>query len=122
MATIPLIYHFTNSFSELGVFLISKLELDIIRLSFLIKFARDELAFLFFVAILIIFLPDFVLLQKMKQSNKRLYEKVDLLNEKRRCLLKEKQLLLTDPEYREKIARDKFGLAKEGEVVYKIDR
>lgn len=42
------------------------------------------------------------------------------LRRERAQLLREKKLLLEDPIYLEKVAREKMGLIKEGEVVYKI--
>ena len=59
-------------------------------------------------------------MQDLKLKN-ALYERQIIELEKMRTdLLEEKRLLEDDPEYLEKIAREKMGLVKENEVVYKI--
>ncbi len=66
------------------------------------------------------FLPSYTKMQDLKQRNWEYRQEIKALQEKNAALLRERELLETDPEYVEKIAREKMGLIKEGEVVYKI--
>ena len=70
--------------------------------------------------VLIIFLPSYTRLQDLREKN-RLYQKeIGDLKAKNIELLEEKRRLEEDPEYLEKVAREKMGLIKEGEVVYQL--
>ena len=59
-------------------------------------------------------------MQDLKQKNIDYDAKIHELQAKKINLEDEKNLLETDPVYLEKVAREKMGLIKEGEVVYKI--
>ena len=72
------------------------------------------------VLILALFLPSFTKMQDLRQRNIELKKELEQLKEKQQVMLKEKRLLLEDPVYSEKVAREKMGLAKEGEVIYRI--
>ena len=77
---------------------------------------------LFFLTIivLIIFLPSYTKMQDLKQKNLDYKRQLEQLQQKSAELKEEKRLLENDPVYLEKIAREKMGLIREGEVVYKI--
>ena len=70
--------------------------------------------------IFIYFLPSYTKMQDLKQKNLEYQQQIRELQGKNAKLEKEKRLLETDPAYLEKVAREKMGLIKEGEVVYKI--
>ena len=48
-------------------------------------------------------------------------QRIRELMEENQVLAEEKRLLLEDPVYLEKVAREKMGLIREGEVIYKIE-
>ena len=80
-------------------------------------------AFLLFAvafAILLIFLPSFSKWQDVKQRDREYQEKIKDLKEEHQGLLEEKRLLEEDPDYLEKVAREKMGLIREGEVIYHL--
>ena len=59
-------------------------------------------------------------MQDLRQKNLDYQNEIQVLKKKNAFLLEEKRLLEEDPEYLEKIAREKMGLIKEGEKVYRI--
>jgi len=78
--------------------------------------------FIFFLAIIILlcFLPSYSKMQDMEKKNWEYQREIEALKEKNAKLEEERKLLEEDPVYLEKVAREKMGLIKEGEVVYKI--
>ena len=76
--------------------------------------------FSFTFVILIIFLPSYSRMQDLQKKNLEHQQQIKLLEKKNRELTFEKKLLESDPVYLEKVAREKMGLVKEGEVIYKI--
>jgi len=77
---------------------------------------------LFIVAIfvLVVFLPSYTMMQDLKQKNLDYERQIEVLKAKKAKLEEEKRLLESDPLYLEKVAREKMGLIREGEVVYEI--
>jgi len=77
---------------------------------------------LFVIAIVIFagFLPSYTQMQDLKQKNLDYERQIKFLKAKNLEMRKEEQRLRNDPEYLEKIAREKMGIVREGEVVYKI--
>lgn len=69
---------------------------------------------------LVIYLPSYTRLQNLRDKNQELRDKITALEEKNARLAEEKQLLDEDPVYLEKVARDKMGIAREGEVIFKM--
>ncbi len=70
--------------------------------------------------IFIVFLPSFTKIQDLRQKNIELEQEIKRLQHQHQQLEKEKRLLVDDPVYFEKIAREKMGIAKEGEIIYRI--
>ena len=70
--------------------------------------------------ILIFFLPSFSQMQQLKQKNANYRRQIDELKVKNFQMKEEQRLLQHDPMYLEKVAREKMGLVKEGEVVYRM--
>ena len=72
------------------------------------------------VIVFIVFLPSYTRLQDLEQKNRDYQSQVVSLKEKNEKLRREKELLDKDPVYLEKVAREKMGLVRDGEVVYRI--
>lgn len=66
------------------------------------------------------FLPSYQQMQDLKKTNIEYRQKIEDLQEEKRQLIAEKHKLDEDPLYLERVAREKMGLVKEGEVVYKL--
>ena len=76
--------------------------------------------FIFAVIVLIVFLPSYTKWQDLRQKNLDYANQIQQLTEDSVRLREEKRKLEEDPVYLEKVAREKMGLVKDGEVVYKI--
>ncbi len=72
------------------------------------------------VVLLIIFLPGFIRYQELQSRNKKLEAEIARLKEENIKLLDEQYKLQHDPVYVEKVARERLGVIKEGEVIYKV--
>ena len=66
------------------------------------------------------FIPVFSRYQDLAQTKKDIEQKISNLKIENRMLLEEQYRLQNDPVYAESVARKKFNIAKEGEVIYKI--
>ena len=78
--------------------------------------------FAFTLFVLFIFLPSYTKLQDLRQKNSDYAQQLESLKLRRIKLLEEKRLLEEDPAYLEKVGREKMGLIRKGEVVYKISQ
>ena len=76
--------------------------------------------FTFAVLILAFFLPSYTQMQDLKLKNQDYENQIEELTKKNAKLREEKRLLMEDPDYFEKVAREKMGLVKENEVIYKF--
>ena len=76
--------------------------------------------FIISVLVLFVFLPSYTQLQDLKKRNFEFQNEIERLQTERTELVEERRLLEDDPVYLEKVARQKMGLIREGEVVYKI--
>ena len=76
--------------------------------------------FLVAFVILIVFLPSYSKLQDLRQKNTDYASEISRLKKENLRLAQEKSRLEKDPVYLEKVGREKMGLVREGEVVYKI--
>lgn len=74
----------------------------------------------FIVLLLAFFLPSYSQMQDLKQRNQEYAHQIQELTKKNASLREEKRLLREDPEYFEKVAREKMGLVRENEVIYKF--
>ena len=72
------------------------------------------------VFLLIIFLPGYTKLQELKDRNKDLEMKIKYLNVENALLQQEIKRIESDPIYQEKIAREKMGVVRKGEIPIKI--
>ena len=76
--------------------------------------------FIVAIIVLIAFLPSYTKMQDLKQKNLDYKRQIEQLQAQKTQLTEEKRLLESDPVYLEKVARERMGLIKEGEVVYRI--
>ena len=71
--------------------------------------------------LLIVFLPGYTKLQELKDKNKDLEARIKQ-NESENALLENEILRIQqDPIYQEEIIREKLGVVRKGEVIYKIE-
>ena len=76
--------------------------------------------FLFTFLVLLAFLPSYTKLQDLKQRNLDFEQKTVKLQQEMNDLNRRLYRLENDPIYLEKIAREKMGVARKGEVIYKL--
>lgn len=76
--------------------------------------------FFFTFIVLLAFLPSYSRLQDLKQRNQDFEERTVRLQKEVEDLNKRLYRLEYDPAYLEKVGREKMGVAKKGEVIYKI--
>jgi len=69
--------------------------------------------------IVVIFLPPFAKYQELRYKNKKLEERMVILDEETKRLTEEKRKLETDINYIEKRAREKIGVVRKGEIIIK---
>jgi len=72
------------------------------------------------VFLLVIFLPGYTKLQELRDKNRDLVVKIKKLSVDNALLNQELSRLETDPLYQEKIAREKMGVVRKGEIPIKI--
>ena len=65
-------------------------------------------------------MPSYTKMSDLRQKNAEYQSEIVDLKKKNTQLREEKRLLEEDPVYLERVAREKMGLIKEGEVVYKL--
>ncbi|MBI5181411.1 MAG: septum formation initiator family protein [Nitrospirae bacterium] len=58
---------------------------------------------------------------KMRATHNQLKEDISRLEDENRRFKKDAEALKSDPEYIEKLARERLGLVKEGETVYQYN-
>jgi len=72
------------------------------------------------IVLLIIFLPGYTKLQELRDRNSDLEVKIWQLAKENSLLQKELERIKNDPVYQEKIAREKMGVVRKGEIPVKI--
>lgn len=72
------------------------------------------------ILLLIIFLPGYTKLQELYDKNKDLEGKIKKLRIENALLEQEVKHIDNDPLYQEKIAREKMGVVRKGEIPVKI--
>ncbi len=73
----------------------------------------------FLTALGVVFLPGFSRLQKLREKNDQLQKRIKLLEKHNDKLKGELLKMREDPEYVEKRAREKLGIIKKGEIIYR---
>lgn len=84
-------------------------------------FPRAVVFFFCGVILLLLFLPGYAKLQDLRQKNFELEQKIAQLKLEQRKLLEERVKIQNDPVYVEKLMREKMGIVRKGEIVYKIE-
>ncbi len=74
----------------------------------------------FAVCFLILFLPGFSKLQSLRDKNRGLEDKIRRLNIENALLETEIKKIASDPVYQERVAREKMGIVRKGEIPIKI--
>jgi cell division protein FtsB len=77
--------------------------------------------FLFVVlaAVFVVYLPSYMQMQDLRGRNLTFEKRINDLEAENIKIAEEQNRLKTDPEYFERVARERMGLIKDGEVVYK---
>ncbi len=70
--------------------------------------------------ILVLFIPGFAKLQGLRDKNVDLEDKIRRLNIENALLQQELRRIESDPVYQERIAREKMGVVRKGEIPIKI--
>jgi cell division protein FtsB len=70
--------------------------------------------------LLVIFLPGYTKLQELRDKNRDLEAKIERLKIESVLLQQELKNIENDPLYQEKIAREKMGVVRKGEIPVKI--
>jgi cell division protein FtsB len=73
----------------------------------------------FVAALVVFFLPGYGKLQELKTEREQYKKRISLLEEYNRALQEEIVRMREDPDYLEKKARDKLGIVRKGEIVYR---
>ncbi|MFC1631048.1 septum formation initiator family protein [Candidatus Omnitrophota bacterium] len=68
----------------------------------------------------IIFIPGYLNLKRLSRENQDLEKQMEQVRQENQRLAVQQQRLTNDPFYVEKVAREKLGVAKKGEVVYRV--
>ena len=86
----------------------------------MLKIFKQTSFLIFLGLILIIFFPGYAKIQEMRQKNRKLDADIKRLKAENIALGIEKEKLEKDPEYLEQVAREKLGIVKKGETVYRL--
>ncbi|MFH1798373.1 MAG: septum formation initiator family protein [Candidatus Omnitrophota bacterium] len=76
-------------------------------------------AVLLIIALVVVFLPGYSELQKVKERNVEQQKQILLLEKSNKELEEEVGKVERDPLYLEKKAREKLGIVKKGEIIYR---
>ena len=68
---------------------------------------------------IVLFLPGFSELQKLREENNQYKKRIGFLEEHNNKLKEELSKLEQDPVFLEKQAREKLGIVKKGEIIYR---
>jgi cell division protein FtsB len=74
----------------------------------------------FTVLLLVLFLPGYIKLQGLRAKNRQLEDQFRKMAVENYLLQEELKRLENDPVYQEKMARDKMGVVRKGEIPIKI--
>lgn len=86
-------------------------------------FSKLKKAFWLFgitVFLLVLFLPGYTKLQELKDRNRDLESKIKRLRVENSLLEQELGRIDSDPDYQEKIVREKLGIVRKGEIPVRI--
>ncbi|MFH1996568.1 MAG: septum formation initiator family protein [Candidatus Omnitrophota bacterium] len=72
------------------------------------------------IALAILFFPGFSKYQELKVRNRELEERIRRSEQENRTLREQAKLLKDDPVAIERAAREKMGLVRDGEILYRV--
>ena len=72
------------------------------------------------VFLLVLFLPGYTKLQELRDKNRELNTRIKRLSVENYLLQEEVKRIQNDPVYQEKIAREKMGVVRKGEIPIRI--
>jgi cell division protein FtsB len=78
------------------------------------------LSILAFILLGVIFIPGYLKLRRLTRQNREFEKQIEEIKQANMKLKEEQQKLISDPLYLEEVAREKFGVVRKGEVVYKV--
>ena len=67
-----------------------------------------------------IFIPGYLRIRRLSRQNTELERQIGEMQRANELLAREHQRLVNDPLYLEEVAREKLGVARKGEIVYKV--
>ena len=68
----------------------------------------------------VIFIPGYLKIKRLSGQNRDLERQIEEIKQTNKRLKEEQEKLINDPLYLEKVAREKLGVVRKGEVVYKV--
>ena len=71
-------------------------------------------------AVFVVYLPSYLQMQDLRHRNEVFQKRINDLEKDTEALTQERERLIKDPSYFEKVARERMGLIKDGEVIYKV--
>jgi cell division protein FtsB len=86
----------------------------------LVKLRKAFWLFGIAVFLLVLFLPGYTKLQVLRDKNRGLESEIKKLNIENALLQQELNRVVNDPQYQERIAREKMGVVRKGEIPIKI--
>ena len=85
------------------------------------KFKKPLWFFAIFIVFLVIFLPGYSKLQELRDRNRYIDEKMVQMEAENIAMQRKLELIQNNPVYQERVVREKMGVVRKGEVLYKID-
>gem|GEM_PF-470104 len=70
--------------------------------------------------VFVFYLPSYVKMQDLNEKNRQYEKKIVALEKDNTRLEDERRRLTDDPAYFEKVARERMGIIRDGEVIYKV--
>lgn len=67
-----------------------------------------------------VYIPNYLKIKSLARENRALERQIEQIKSTNLRLSEEQQRLKSDPLYLENVAREKLGVARKGEVVYKV--
>lgn len=71
-------------------------------------------------AVFVLYLPAYLQMQDLNEKNRSYQKRITDLEQENEALAIERERLKNDPDYFEKMARERLGIIKEGELIYKV--
>ncbi|HAH20257.1 MAG: hypothetical protein A2Y00_06250 [Omnitrophica WOR_2 bacterium GWF2_43_52] len=86
----------------------------------MLKIVRQTSFLVFAGILLVLFFPGYAKMQELRQKNRELEATIKKLEKENLAINQEKERLENDPDYLEKVAREKLGIVRKGEVIYRV--